>query len=175
MDSAPDFGGLIDLHSSELLAYLTRLLDERQAAEDCLQDVYLRAYRAYSRLPAEANRRAWLYRIATNVARTAWGRRGREAARTAPLDDEARDPAATVEDGLERSEQLVRLRAAVDALPHKQRAALILRRYQGLAYEAIGPILGCSPEAARANAYQALKRLRSLMAAAPAEDGGESW
>ena len=175
MDSAPDFGELVDLHSGELLTYLTRLLDERQAAEDCLQDVYLRAYRAYGRLPNQANRRAWLYRIATNTARSAWRRRGREAGRTTPLDDEERDPATPLEDGLERSEQLVRLRAAVEALPHKQREALILRKYQGLAYEAIGTILSCSPEAARANAYQALRKLRSLMAVAAVEQGGESW
>lgn len=141
-------------------------------AEDCLQDVYLRAFRAYPRLPVQANHRAWLYRIATNVARSAWKRRGREAARTASLDEAVHGRSRSTEEHLERSQELAELRRAVEALPSRQREALILRRYQGLAYDGIAQVLGCSPEAARANAYQALKKLRSVFGAAGAETGG---
>jgi RNA polymerase sigma-70 factor (ECF subfamily) len=49
---------------------------------------------------------------------------------------------------------------AVEKLPHKQQAALMLRNYQGFSYEEIGETLDCSPEAARANVYQAIKKLR---------------
>jgi len=173
MESAPEFGSLVDQHSGELLAYLIRLLDDRQAAEDCLQEVYLKAFRAYARLPLESNRRAWLYRIATNTARSVWRRQGREDGRVTRLVDEAEDPQIQPDEQLERSADLIRLRAAVDALPYKQREALLLRRYQGLAYEAIGPILGCSPQSARANAYQALKKLRLLMGSPASQVGGE--
>ena len=64
---------------------------------------------------------------------------------------------------LERVEQnleLARLKTAVDRLPDKQRLALVLRKYHALSYTEIGETLGSSADAARANVYQALKRLR---------------
>jgi RNA polymerase sigma factor (sigma-70 family) len=55
------------------------------------------------------------------------------------------------------------LRAAVDALPTKQRAALVLRHVQGLNYSEVAQALDCSEDSARANVYQAIRRLRSEM------------
>jgi RNA polymerase sigma-70 factor (ECF subfamily) len=172
MELAPEFGTLVDRHNTELLAYLNRLLGDLQTAEDCLQDTYVRALRAYGRLPQDANRRAWLYRIATNAARNVWRTRMREARWVSRVADTDADPADAPGEAAEHSADLKRLRAAVNALPYKQREALILRRYQGLDYEAIGPILGCTAQSARANAYQALKKLRQSLGEA---GGGEGW
>ena len=57
---------------------------------------------------------------------------------------------------------LAEVQQAVMALPERQRAALMLRKYQELEYEEIGVALGCSQESARANVYQALKKLRAI-------------
>jgi len=156
----PDFEALVAAHSAAIFAYLWRLLRDTADAEDCLQDAFLRAYRAYGRLDGHPSPQAWLYRIATNVARTRLKQRAREAVRTAALDPElvaaGPGPAEQVSQKLERAA----VAAAVDALPHQQRAALILRQYQGLPYDEIALILECSPAAARANVYQALKKLR---------------
>src|SRR5437899_2722789 len=84
---SPTFDALVNAHSAAIFAYLWRLLRDTADAEDCLQDTFLRAYRAYGRLDQAAdgrghtNPRAWLYRIATNVARTRLRQRSREAVR----------------------------------------------------------------------------------------------
>ena len=162
-----EFEALVSAHSAAIFAYLWRMLRDSADAEDCLQDTFLRAYRAYGRLdPAlggrgHTNHRAWLYRIATNVARTRLKQRSREAARTVAL---APDLAAAGRGPAEQASHnalLAAVAAAVDALPHHQRAALILRQYQGLDYAQVAAILECSPESARASVYQAMKKLRA--------------
>jgi RNA polymerase sigma-70 factor (ECF subfamily) len=164
MGSRQPFDLLVERHSPELLRYLWRLLGGLEEAEDCLQDVYLRAYRAYSRLPANANSRAWLFRIATNTARTAAARAGRRAERVQTLLDELVSEGYSPEQVVERSEWLRSVEQAVERLPNHQRAALILRKFQGLGYAEIGEVLGCSHAAARANTYQAVRRLRAALA-----------
>ena len=153
---------LVDRHGRELHVFLWRMLRNDQDAEDCLQETFLRAFRALPGLSPEANVRAWLYAIAANVGRT-WLKRQRretgweEAQRARLAGNGAEDP----------NERLDRLSlwAAVGRLPARQREALILRKYQGLDYAAIATVQGNSAEAARANVYQALRRLRSLLPA----------
>ena len=71
------FEKLVEMHQDEIFAYLWRIIPGDQA-EDCLQETFLRAFRAYERTALDSNYRAWLYKIATNVARTAHTRRQRE-------------------------------------------------------------------------------------------------
>ncbi len=158
-----DFESLIQTHSAAVFGYLWRLLRDEADAEDCLQESFLRAYRAYPRLlkAGHANPTAWLYRIATNTARTHLRQRSRAASRTAPMDPEllpaGEGPAAQAE----RRQTLAAVAEAVEALPYQQRAALILRKYQALSYGEIAATLDCTAAAARANVYQALKKLRA--------------
>ena len=156
-----DFASLVDAHSAGLFAYLWRLLREPADAEDCLQETLLRAYRAFPRLNGHANPQAWLYRIATNTARTHLRQRARRTQRTAPLDPEAVGGGPGPADEVERRQALMRVAHAVEALPYHQRAALILRKYQALSYAEVAAALDCTEAAARANVYQALKKLRS--------------
>ena len=152
---------LVERYRDEIYSYLWRLIPE-DTAEDCLQETFLRAFRAYGRTAPDSNYRAWLYKIATNVARTAYTKQQRE--RTRELDNtvasEARSPLETVA----FREELNEVFQAVDALPHKQRAALMMRKYQAFEYIEIGTVLECSPATARAHVYQALKKLRSQFA-----------
>src|SRR5262249_61086582 len=86
---SPAAASLADLtarHRNEIVAYLVRLLGDRQEAEDACQDAFLRAHRAFARLGADANSRAWLYRIASRSALNALRRRSRRAARAAGRD-----------------------------------------------------------------------------------------
>ena len=155
------FETLVELHRDEIFAYLWRLIPGDQA-EDCLQETFLRAFRAYERTTPDSNYRAWLYKIATNVARTAHTRRQREMTR------EHYNPAAyekrTLLDTVTFGEDLKLVLQAVEALPHKQRAALMMRKYQDMDYKDIGTALECSPATARAHVYQALKKLRARLA-----------
>lgn len=158
--SHPDFETLVSAHSAEIFAYLWRMTRDEADAQDCLQEAFLRAYRAYDRLDGRAQHRAWLYRIATNVALTHLKHHGREAARRAPLFPDLPDAAPSPGEAAIRRETLTAIASAVERLPEQQRAALILRKYQAVSYAEIGEMLGCSAEAARANVYQAMKRLR---------------
>ena len=149
------------MHRDEIFAYLWRLIPGDQA-EDCLQETFLRAFRAYERTALDSNYRAWLYKIATNVARTAHTRRQREMTRE--LNRPAAPEGRTLLDSVIFSEDLKVVLQAVEALPYKQRATLMMRKYQEMDYRDIGAALECSPGTARAHVYQALKKLRVRLA-----------
>jgi RNA polymerase sigma-70 factor (ECF subfamily) len=150
------FETLMENHNQEIFAYLWRTLPTAADAEDCLQETFLRAFKAYPRLKHHDNLRAWLYKIASNAAKDHFRQIQRRDALQLKLSMQA--PTAHVQEELHIS--LHELQAAVMALPHKQRSALILSKYQGLSYEEISQTLSISQEAARANVYQALKKLR---------------
>jgi len=132
-------------------------------ADDLSQETFLRAYRAFRALPADANVRAWLFAIATNLARNHFrGEKRRRAAqaavRIAGGRDEDRVAAPDAETAFGEARALVD--RAVMALPYKQRVAFTLRKVHDLDYPAIAESLGCSAESARANVFQALKKIR---------------
>ena len=156
----PDFEELVERHSAELFAYLWRMLRDTADAEDCLQETFLRAFRSYARVRAGTNYRAWLYKIATNTAHSHWKRRKRSEMHTVDLDPELQADGWSLSDRVEHKALLSAIARAVDELPEQQRAALIMRKYQELSYAEIGDALDCTEAAARANVYQALKKLR---------------
>jgi RNA polymerase sigma-70 factor (ECF subfamily) len=160
----PSFETLVDTHGPEIFAYLWRLLLNTDDADDCFQETFLRAYKAYSRLRPPANYRAWLYKIATNTSATFLKRRTRLAGRTADLPPDLPAGGAPFEDQLETHLSKREVRRAVERLPKKQKAALLLRNYQGLSYQEIGLALDTTPTAARANVYQAIQKLRERFA-----------
>jgi RNA polymerase sigma-70 factor (ECF subfamily) len=159
--SAVSLADLAERHRPEILRYLARLLGDPEDAEDACQEVFLRAQRAVVRLRPGSNARAWLYRIATNSARTAARRRGRRRARAAEVDVERLSaPGAAASDGRVQTRDIAR---AVDALPARQRAAVVLRRFHGFTYAEIAASLGGTEVAARANVYQAIRKLRAAL------------
>src|SRR5204863_6536753 len=117
----------------------------------------------YPCLNGQSNYRAWLYKIATNTARTHLKRRARSTERTTDLDPELLHTDSLLTDELDHKHTLALIAQAVEALPHQQRAALIMRNYQELSYPAIASALDCTEASARANMYQALKKLRKKM------------
>jgi RNA polymerase sigma-70 factor (ECF subfamily) len=158
---AQPFAELAERHRAEILAYLTRLLGDRTEAEDVCQDVFVRALGAFERLPSDANTRAWLYRIATNAGLNAARGRRRRRRRTVDVDPDTL-PAKVVALA-ERRAELFAVARATAALPPRQRAALMLRQFQGLGYAEIATALGGTTAGARANVYQALKKLRATL------------
>ena len=151
---------LAERHRAEILRYLVRLLGDEQDAQDACQDAFLRAHRAFARLAPDSNCRAWLYRIATNSGRNLARHRRRSTARTVAVDLDTL-PAA---DGTpERRERLRAVARAAHALPPRQRAALMLRQFEGMGYAEIAAALGGNEAAARANVYQAIRKLRAAL------------
>jgi RNA polymerase sigma-70 factor (ECF subfamily) len=151
---------LAERHRSEIMRYLVRLLGDADEAEDACQETFLRAHRALDGLGPDANARAWLYRIATNTAVNAARRRARRAARTADADLDGIPAARVSPEDRERVRAIAR---AVEALPPRQRGALMLRQFHGLSYAEIAASVGGNEAAARANVYQAIRKLRAAL------------
>jgi RNA polymerase sigma-70 factor (ECF subfamily) len=162
MPASPrQFADVVERHRPEILRYLVRLLGDVEDARDACQEAMLRAHVAFPRLRPDSNPRAWLFRIATNAARNTGRSRTRRARRTADVELDGL-PAAAVASP-EQREDLRRVARAVDALPPRQRAALMLRRFHGLAYAEIAASVGGTETAARANVYQAVRKLRAVL------------
>jgi len=162
MTPTATFNELAERYRPELLAYMIRLLGDVHDAEDACQDALLRAYRAYARLTPGSNVRAWLYKIATNTAFNALKRRGRIASRTA--DEDLEQLAAESDATFALRERLRAIAQAVEALPPKQRAALMLRQFHGLSYAEIAASIGGNAASARANVYVAVHKIRQALA-----------
>jgi RNA polymerase sigma-70 factor (ECF subfamily) len=158
------FEAIVTGHHAEIYRYLRRLTFRTGEAEDLSQETFFRAYRAWAALPSDANVRAWLFKIATNVFRNhARGERRRLIAHaTVHASRREADP-----DGPEAAAVAGELQALTEAtiqrLPVKQRMAFTLRKLHDLDYELIGQSLDCSAETARAHVFQALRKLRTSL------------
>jgi RNA polymerase sigma factor (sigma-70 family) len=148
----PPFAVLVDAHAAELHRFLVGCVGPADA-EDCLQDTFLAALRAYDRLTHTDNLRAWLYTIAQRKATDLVRRRARRPTR----DLDGVDPAAPAADGMTDGTLWQR----VGGLPAKQRTAVVGRFVLDLAYADLGDRMGITAEAARQNVSVALRRLRS--------------
>ncbi len=172
-DDDASFATLLERNRALVVNYLARMVANRAVAEELAQDVFIRVYRSRRTYEPTAKFSTWLYRITTNVALNHF----RDEKRTqnnisldmqdsAQLRREASDQAPLVEDLLVREVALRQIRRAVRALPPKQRAAVIMHKYEGMDYVQISGVLGCSPSAVKAlmfRAYETLRaRLRSL-------------
>jgi RNA polymerase sigma factor (sigma-70 family) len=145
MEPVPPFERFYLAHRDEVLGYLGRLLGHR--AEDAWQETFLRALRAYDRLQHGRHLRAWVFRIATNVALDEL-----RARRQPPLETE---PAVEL-----RRDAFRELEHLTGELPPTERAAVVLRYGYDLPYAQIADALGSSEEAARAAASSGVRRLR---------------
>jgi RNA polymerase sigma-70 factor (ECF subfamily) len=163
---APRFEDLIERHHDEIFSYLWRLLGKQRwsdvgtEVEDVAQEVFLRAYRAFPALRQDSNHRAWLYKIATNCALTQLRRLKRRQDEARSLRDHATCSNSGDHSTLGKPALLPRL---LGELPMKQKACITLRYFQDLDYTDIARVLNCSEESARANVYQAIRRLRGAL------------
>ncbi|MGV1049696.1 MAG: RNA polymerase sigma factor [Solirubrobacterales bacterium] len=153
MQALPPFQVLIDEHAGEVMAVLRGAVG-REGAEDCFQETFLAALRAYPRLGDGRNMRGWLLTIAHRKAIDHHRARGRRPIPVAEVSE------AAIEDPLPDDG----IWAVVDGLPPKQRAAVTLRYAGDLPHAEIAAALGCTPEAARRSLHEGIKRLRKELA-----------
>ncbi len=158
---ADTFDALVTAAQGEIYRFLRRALLRRADADDLIQETFLRAYRAHRTLPPDANARAWLFTIAANVVKNHVRSECRRQRAQSSLGDltRDRDPFGPEPEAL-ANEARAAIEAAVAALPVKQRLAFTLRKVHDLDYDAIAMSLDCSADSARANVFQALKKLR---------------
>jgi RNA polymerase sigma factor (sigma-70 family) len=147
----PPFQRLLDLHGRDVHRFLVATVG-RVDADDCYQETWLAALRAYPSLREASNLRSWIFTVAHSKAIDHLRRR-----RPVSIDGGVPDAAATpAPDAPDEA-----LWALVRELPPKQRTALALRFVVDAAYEDIAAAMDTSEEAARRNVHEALKRLRT--------------
>jgi RNA polymerase sigma-70 factor (ECF subfamily) len=178
------FALLLQRYRSPLVNFLYRMVRSREQAEDLAQEVFLRVYRAREEYVPSAKFTTWLFRIATNLALNSV-RDNRYQRKEISLDAPV---AADAEDGDERmldvpektpniEQHLVEqarkemIRHAIDKLPEKQRAAVLLHKYQELDYGEISKILQCSESALKSLLFRAYEALRVELAPLVARQG----
>jgi RNA polymerase sigma-70 factor (ECF subfamily) len=172
-DDTSSFGELLSRNRNLVVNYLSRMVINRAIAEELAQDVFIRVYRSRQTYEPTAKFSTWLYRITTNVALNHFRDEKRtqnqvslDVQDSIPVRREAQDRAQLIEDRLVGEVVARQIRHAIRALPPKQRAAVIMHKYDEMDYAQIARVLGCSPSAVKAlmfRAYETLRlRLRSL-------------
>jgi len=162
--SAEAFETLYDRHHRAAFNFFLRFLRDSRAAEDLLQETFLRVFTHRETYRPAATFKTWLFTIARNLLVDHWRR-----TRTRPetLDDEplraAADPSPGPLAAVEGRSLEERLQAAVNRLPPFQREVVLLSRFAGLNHEEIAHVTGASPGAVRVALHRALRRLRDLL------------
>jgi RNA polymerase sigma-70 factor (ECF subfamily) len=153
------FDVIVERHRRHVYQLCFRFMGNHEDASDLAQDVFVRAFKGLRNFKNEASLGTWLYRVAVNVC---LNRRALKRPETEPL-----DPAQHIDvrldsplDRVLRDEKAVVVRQAIEKLPPKQRATLVLRVYQELSHEEIAAVLGSSVGAVKANFFHALGNLR---------------
>jgi RNA polymerase sigma factor (sigma-70 family) len=131
----------------------------REEAQDCFQETFIAALRAYPTLPRGSNPRAWVLTIAHRKAIDVHRERSRRAL---PVAEPAAVDGRTAGPGELRDE---RLWEAVQELPERQRSAVVLRYLGDMAHREIASAIGCSEEAARRSLHEGLTKLRKAVPA----------
>ncbi len=169
---------LLRKYRTPLVSFLHRMVRNSTEAEDLAQEVFLRVYRARKQYAPSAKFTTWLFRIATNLALNAL-RDGRHRRMEVSLDQPAEasesgdsehaaiqlpDGRPGVEQQLLARDRAAIIRRAIEALPEKQRAAVLLHKYHELEYAEIARILDCSESALKSLLFRAYETLRIELA-----------
>jgi len=154
----PPFQRFLDSNRDDVWRLLVSMVGPAEA-EDCFQETFISALRAYPRVRADSNLRAWVLTIAHRKALDA--HRGR-ARRALPVPEPTAVDERAAPSPPQRDEALWE---AVGALPARQRSAVVLRYVADLPHRDIAAAIGCSEEAARRSLHEGLTRLRKAVPA----------
>jgi RNA polymerase sigma factor (sigma-70 family) len=158
----PPFQRFLDAQRDVVWRYLVSMLG-RADAEDCFQETFVSALRAYPRLRPGSNERAWVLTIAHRKALDAFRGKAKRAVPVAEpqsVGDGGGTSPSAQDEVLAADEQLWR---AVGELPARQRSAVVLRFVADLPHRDIAAAIGCSPEAARRSLHEGLTSLREVV------------
>jgi RNA polymerase sigma-70 factor (ECF subfamily) len=171
------FALLLHRYRTPLVNFLYRMVRNREQAEDLAQEVFIRVYRARADYVPSAKFTTWLFRIATNLALNSvrdTRHQRMEVSLDAPVTADSEDgdqrPIDVAEKNPNIEEHLVQeaqrdmIRHSIDKLPEKQRAAVLLHKYQDLDYGEISKILECSESALKSLLFRAYETLRVELA-----------
>jgi RNA polymerase sigma-70 factor, ECF subfamily len=165
------FGVLLDKYRQPVVHFVYRMVQNHAVAEELAQEVFLRVYRSRSTYEATAKFTTWLFRIATHLALNSL-RDGKNRRMEEPLDrDQSEAPIRqlsdsrpTIEQNMLHQARLDEIRDAISMLPDKQRAAVLMHKYEEMEYSQIAKVLSCSESAIKSLLFRAYETLRARLA-----------
>ncbi|MGH9668195.1 MAG: RNA polymerase sigma factor [Bryobacteraceae bacterium] len=165
------FALLLERHRGPVVNFVYRMVQNRAVSEELAHEVFLRVYRSRATYAPTAKFTTWMFRIATHLALN-WIRDGKKERGHQSLDEilpdggvlQLNDRRPSVEERLVREARLAEVRQAVDALPAKQRAAVLMHKYEEMEYSQISGALGCSESAVKSLLFRAYETLRARLA-----------
>lgn len=165
------FGVLLEKHRSPVIHFLYRMVQNQAVAEELAQEVFLRVFRSRGSYERTAKFTTWLFRIATHLALNSLrdGKRERlQESLDAEIDDQpvrqVSDHRPTVEESMVYQARLGEVREAIATLPEKQRAAVLMHKYEEMEYSQIARALNCSESAVKSLLFRAYETLRARLA-----------
>jgi RNA polymerase sigma-70 factor (ECF subfamily) len=171
------FRVLLEKHRSPLIHFLQRMVQDAGASEELAQEVFLRIYRSRSSYEPSAKFTTWMFRIASHLALN-WLRDERHERAAERLDAprigedrggdlparELRDQTPLVEQDMVYETRLQEIRDSIGALPAKQRAAVLMHKYEEMGYSQIAQALETSESAVKSLLFRAYETLRARLA-----------
>jgi len=167
------FQYLIEKYRRPMISFMYRMVRNPAIAEELAQEVFLRVYRSRESYAASAKFTTWLYRIATNLAvnharDNKYDRPENKVSLDEPDEDtglsiDVADTTMNVEQRILRRERLAAIRSHVDALPERQRLAVIMHKYQNMDYKQIAGVLQLSESATKSLLFRAYETLREKL------------
>jgi RNA polymerase sigma-70 factor (ECF subfamily) len=167
------FQYLVEKYRRPMVSFMYRMAHNAAAAEDLAQEVFLRVYRSREKYEPSAKFTTWLYRIASNLAvNHARDTRNERPDRTVSLDEpddatgqtmDLPDASLSAEENILRRERLAAIRQRVQALPERQRMAVVMHKYQHMDYRQIGEVLKLSESATKSLLFRAYETLREQL------------
>jgi RNA polymerase sigma-70 factor, ECF subfamily len=165
------FNLLLEKYRSPVIHFLYRMVQDQGVSEELGQEVFLRVYRSRETYEPTAKFTTWLFRIATHLALN-WLRDGKNEKGQERLDDDSGltpsrdvvDRTPSVEHTLVYRAKLEEVRRAVSTLPEKQRAAVLMHKYEEMEYSQIAAVLSCSESAVKSLLFRAYETLRVRLA-----------
>ena len=167
------FREIISRFHGRIQNFLKHMVGNEQTAEDLTQETFLRVYRARGRYRARCRLASWLFTVANNLALNRIRDNPSRKNLPLPMTESGSlpivhsTPRASVPEpvgnGIERLEVVAAVRAALDALNEKQRAAIVLSKFEEMSYEEIGKVLELGPQAVKSLINRARVRLKSLL------------
>jgi RNA polymerase sigma-70 factor (ECF subfamily) len=161
------FALLLDRHRTPVVRFLFRMVGNQAVSEELAQEVFFRVYKSRASYEPTAKFTTWLFRIATHLALNSI-RDGKKTKGQVSLDEElpdgterqVSDGARTVEQEMVDQVRVREVRSAIEALPEKQRAAVLMHKYEGLGYAQISKALECTESATKSLLFRAYETLR---------------
>ena len=162
---------LLEKHRLPVIHFVYRMVQNQAVAEELAQEVFLRVYRSRGSYEPTAKFTTWLFRIATHLALNSL-RDGKHRRLEEHLDDDSSetpvrqvsDQRPTVEQRMLHQSRMEEIRRAVATLPEKQRAAVLMHKYDEMEYSQIAKVLNCSESAIKSLLFRAYETLRARLA-----------